>query len=196
MPASPNVRIFDVPGVDIRNECPLVMIRTSGWFGGFQIYNWEGPATGRIQFQSTAQVEFAIFSVNAPISGSNTGMQIFDAAGRIAFHSDDRVPRIFSVPSMDGSNVQGSVGFTNVGAQPWICANQITSSLSVPMGSGSDASYPPYILAVAYSAASIQYRMPENGGISSSLNAPANKANLNPYYGRSFSIPVGIIPGY
>lgn len=197
-PASTSGRAFQFTGnLDIRNECPLIFVRTSGWFGSLELADWYGSPEykqGTMLFQCTASVDVAIFMAAGPDSGDTYGLRVWDSNGRLVYHSGNRYARIQAIPTLNGNSTSGSASFAPLGERPWMCANPLSTGLSVPLGSGSDLSYPPYCVYAACSDGLVQYKFAENGRPQDGPTVGQN-INLSPYYGRQLQIPVAIIPG-
>ena len=183
--------------LDLRKECPLVFVRTTGWFGSFELVDWYGSPEykqGTMLFQCTAAVDVAIFMAEGPESGDTFGLRVWDAAGKQVYHSGNRYARIQAIPAINGSVTSGSASFTALGQRPWMCANPLSTGLSAPLGSGSDLSYPPYCVYAACSDGLVQYKFAENGRPQDGPTSGSN-VRLSPYNGRQLQIPVALIPG-
>lgn len=192
-----NNDFFDLAafGLDMRIECPIVFVRSSGFVGNFQIVPANsGPAAyprGSIQFYSETTTEVAICSTQySPIRG-NFGLEVFATDGvTLAYGSLEKYPTIFAMADLNGSSVVSSVAVPGSDSSSWWCINPITPGLSRPLGSGSDTSYPPFVHMARLSGGVMTLKFMENG-FPIGPNAPNN--SLSPWNGRTCRIPVARI---
>ncbi|HHQ4825480.1 TPA: hypothetical protein ACSQZH_003310 [Pseudomonas aeruginosa] len=194
IPAKPYGHWLDISPVKIREECPLVFARTSGWIGGVTLQDWDdkGPTDGTLYFYSSAPVDIAICTVKYTPVSSSPALEVYDSSGRLVYSSSVRYPRIFTLIQFGGSLVSGEASYASDQTMPWICINPLVMSLSAPLGSGSDISFPPWMIAAQAYAGAARYKMVDSAYIMGDTNADVK---LSPYYNRQMYIPLAVIPG-
>lgn len=192
-PSSPSGDWLALPGgMDIRQECPAVFVRSAGWVGNFRLdhaISGNPVASGAVFFYSTAPVEFVFCSSLNPTRGGNM-LEVYALDGRLAYGSNQRYPRIVQMAQLNGSLVQTSVS-APADASLWFCINPIVPGLSKPLGSGSDLSYPPFVHMCSLSGGAMSLKFIENGYATNPLAA---NNSLSPYNGRTCRVPIAYIP--
>lgn len=191
-PAGPAGRVVAFTGVDLRNECPLVLARSTGWMGGFSV-GGDASGNGSLGVLCEAPVELAVFSSKGKISPGSFGLEVYNAAGEIIYASSHIHPRIFTIARLNGNLPSQTVSFTGSnGQRPWVCLNDISPGLSFAAGGGTDYGYPPFIHTVKVGPTTVEYRYIDNGFIP---NALAGDTKTSQFRGRTFSLPLAFIPG-
>lgn len=179
-------------GVDMRQECPAIFVRSAGWVGNLSLTPYiSGTLTpaGAIFYYSTAPVEFVFCSSLNPTRGGNM-LEVYSPSGKLAYGSNQRYPRIVQMAQLNGSAVQTSVAAIN-DPSLWFCINPVVPGLSRPLGQGSDMSYPPYVHMCALVGGAMSFKFIENGYATNGL---AENSSLSPYNGRTCRIPIAYIP--
>lgn len=197
LPASGSGNWIRLQGADIRNECPLVLARSAGWMGGFQLLTSMGGGvtvpSGSLFLMSDSPVEIAVFSSKGKISPGNFGLEVYNAASELVYASAHAHPRIFNIARLNGNLPAQTVAFTGSnGQRPWVCLNDISPGLPFAAGGGTDYGYPPFVHTVRVGVSTVEYRYIDNGFIP---NALAGDTTTSQFRGRTLALPLAFIPG-
>lgn len=181
--------------VDMRVECPIVFVRSSGFVGNFQLVPTNSSGSnyprGSMQFYCETTTEIAVCSSNLQPTRGKFGLEVFGPDGKFVYGSLDKYPQIFHMAQLNGSAVVSSTAVPNSDSSSWWCINPITPGLSRPLGAGSDMSYPPYTLMGRLSGGTMTVKFQENGSPTGQPNA--QNTSLSPWNGRTIRIPVARI---